>query len=72
MSSRRGDRDAPEDAVDRILALDRAACLALWRETFAMVAPKQLSVAFMRRALAVGGSFWGRLAHILCIKIAQS
>ena len=52
MSRRRGDREATAKEVDRIQALDRVACLALWREIFGMQAPKRLSVEFMRRALA--------------------
>lgn len=52
MSRRLAGQDVVAKVVDWILELDRAACLALWRETFGMEAPKRLSVEFMRRALA--------------------
>ena len=52
MSPRLGGREATAKEVDRIVELDREACLPLWRETFGIKAPKRLSVEFMRRALA--------------------
>ena len=52
MSRRRGSLESTAKEVDRIVELDREACLPLWREIFGMQAPKRLSVEFMRRALA--------------------